>query len=247
MPAPLHYISRDHPNGHVSGRLRVWNVVTGACDQVLEGHTDAVSGYALAVCGSRLVSGSGDCSIKVWSMKAAAPWACERTLMGHQGWVRSLAVWQGKVLSRSDNWSIRVRDMGTGAHDAKLRGHAHFVLALAVHRDRLFSGSRDGTIRMWALGTWAVLRTTDIYKQGMLLRPVCLSLCGSQLVSGSGGRASTDGPGAVRVWGLETLDRQQQLLQLAGGATTSVRALLSVKGMMWAGVGRELTVWGRCL
>jgi hypothetical protein len=232
-------------SGHDSGQLRVWNVVTGACDQVLEGHTRAV--LALVVCGSRLASGSHDCSIKVWAMKAAAPWACERTLLGHTSWVRSLAAWQGKVLSGSDDRSIRVWVIGTGAHVATLLGHTNYVLALAVHRDRLFSGSRDATIRMWALGTWAALRTIDIYRHGMWGRPVCLSLCGAHLVCGSGGWASTDCPGSLRVWGLDTLDLQQQLLQPAGGATVSVRALLSVTGMIWAGVGRDVAVWGRGL
>jgi hypothetical protein len=42
-------------SGHDSGTLRVWNVATGECDQVLEGHDDAV--LAVAVCGSRLASG----------------------------------------------------------------------------------------------------------------------------------------------------------------------------------------------
>jgi hypothetical protein len=234
-------------SGHGSGQLRVWNVVTGACDQVLEGHTRAV--YALAVCGSHLASGSGDFFIKVWAMKAAAPWVCERTLRGHTSWVRSLAVWQGKVLSGSVDKSIRVWDVGTGAHDATLLGHAHYVLALAVHRDRLFSGSWTGTIRMWALGTWVALRTIDIYRQGMWQHPVCLSLCGSQLVSGSGGWDITVPNGALRVWGLETLDLQQQLpvLKPVGVATGYVRALLSVKGVVWAGVGRDVAVWGRRL
>ena len=55
-------------SGHDSGKLRVWNVATGECDQVLEGHEDGV--LALAVCGSRLVSGCRDGSIHVWGTGA---------------------------------------------------------------------------------------------------------------------------------------------------------------------------------
>ena len=36
-------------SGHGDGHVRSWNVVTGASDQDLEGHDDAV--HALAVCG----------------------------------------------------------------------------------------------------------------------------------------------------------------------------------------------------
>jgi WD40 repeat protein len=220
-------------SGHDSGQLRVWNVVTGACDQVLEGHTKTV--YVLTVCGSRLASGSGDRSIKVWATKAAAPWVCERTLLGHTGWVRSLAAWQGKVLSGSDDRSIRVWDVGTGAHVATLLGHTNYVLALAVYRDRLFSGSRDGTIRMWALGTWVALQTTDNCSEGIQ----CLTVCGPQLVSGS---AYIGVQGGLRVWGLETLDLQLTLPQPVGARA---QVLLSVKGMFWAGVGADVLVRGR--
>ena len=55
-------------SGHASGKMMVWNVVTGACDQVLECSSYATR--ALAVCGSRLVSGSGDGPIKVWAMSS---------------------------------------------------------------------------------------------------------------------------------------------------------------------------------
>jgi WD40 repeat protein len=68
-------------SGHASGAIRVWNVATGACDRVLEGHTDAVK--CLAVSGTRLVSGSDDSFFKVWAMGAGASWACERTLVSN--------------------------------------------------------------------------------------------------------------------------------------------------------------------
>ena len=87
-------------SGHYSGQLRVWNVVTGMCEQVLEGKTPV---YSLVTCGSRLVSGYVNKSIKVWAIGAAVPWTCERTLLGHTGAVWSLAGWQDKVLSGSED------------------------------------------------------------------------------------------------------------------------------------------------
>ncbi len=137
-------------SGHGSGKLRGWNVATGGCDQVLEGHGDPV--MALAVCGSRLASGDSDGSIKVWGTGAGAGWICQRSLLGHAGVVWSLAGWQDKVASGSDDGSIRVWDVGTGAHDATLAGHSGPVRALVAHGDRLLSASRDGTIRAWGHG-----------------------------------------------------------------------------------------------
>ncbi len=50
-------------SGHWDRKVRVRNVATGECEQVLEGHNGGVR--VLAVCGSRLASGCGDGSIKV--------------------------------------------------------------------------------------------------------------------------------------------------------------------------------------
>ncbi len=67
--------------------------------RVLEG--DAVR--CLALSGTRLVSGSDDEAVKVWAMEAGASWACARTLVGHAEKVKTLATWQGKVLSGSED------------------------------------------------------------------------------------------------------------------------------------------------
>jgi hypothetical protein len=43
------------------------------------------------------------------------------------------------------------------------------------------------------------------------------------------------------VWGLATLDLQHTLKQPAGAV---ISALLAVEGGVWAGVGRDVVVWG---
>ena len=225
-------------SGHNGGRLMVWNVVTGTCDQVLRGHKDSV--WAMAVCGSRLASGSDDRFVKVWAMGASGQRTCEMTLRGHTDCVRSLVGWQDKLLSGSDDTVILVWEVETGAHVAMLTGHAGGVLALLVHGDRLFSASRDGTIRVWALGTWAALLTVEAYGRGTGRYPWCLAVSGSQLVCGSFISHPPGLPGEVRVWGLEGLELQHTL-----PAGADVLALLAVEGEVWAGVGRDVVVWGR--
>ena len=144
------------------------------------------------------------------------------------------------MLSRSTDNSIRVLDAETGTLDTSLIGHESVVLGLAVRGDRLFSASADGTIRVWALGTWAALQTVEASARGTKQYPVCLTVSGSQLVSGSAGYDSL--PQEVRVWGLETLELQHTLPQHAG---EDVRALLATKGEVWAGVDNDVVVWGR--
>jgi WD40 repeat protein len=225
-------------SGHRNGQVRVWCVVTGTCDQVLEAHTDIVT--ALAVCGSRLASGSRDKSIKLWAMGAAGRY-CERTLQGHSG-VWSLVGWQGKVVSGWQSKLIRVWDAATGAKDATLPGHNGTVLGLTVHGDRLFSASKDRTIRVWACGTWAALRTVEVHGRGTDQYPRCLAVSGSQLVSGSVAVGCKGLRGEVRVWSLGSLDLLRSLPQPFGA---DVRALLAVERGVWAGVGRDVVVWGR--
>jgi hypothetical protein len=233
-------------SGHSSGAIRVWNVATGACDRVLEGHTDAVR--CLAVSGTRLVSGSKDMSVRVWAMGPGASWTCERTLVGHADWVLALATWQGKVLSGSRDNSVRVWDIRTGAHDGTLTGHTDYVYGLAVHGDRVLTASYDGTIREWALGTWAAVRSVQAYEGEARQFPYCLAVSGSKVVSGSVDR---DGDAdeeeearryEVRVWDLATLACEHTLPQAAGA---EVWCLAAGCGAVWGGVGEEVVVWER--
>jgi WD40 repeat protein len=217
-------------SGHADGSLLVWDMLSGACEQALEGHALFVD--SLAVCGSRLASGSGDRTIRLWAMGPAAPWPCERTLTGHAGWVVALAAWRGKVLSGSSDSTVRVWDAATGAHDATLAGHGLTVNGLAVVGDRVWSSSLDGTVREWAAGAWAALRTVDVCGGDAALRPRCLAVSGGQLVCGSG---------ALSVWDLATMAGERALRQPAGDA---VQALVAVGAQVWAGVGNKVVVWG---
>ncbi len=110
-------------SGHYSGSLRVWNVLTGECEQDFKAHANSV--YSLAVCGPSLVSGSADKSVKVWAMGASAPWACVRTLAGRTESMSAvaLAVWRGKVVGGLIDSRVIVWDVATGARDATLTHH----------------------------------------------------------------------------------------------------------------------------
>jgi WD40 repeat protein len=183
--------------GYVDGQLRVWSLATGECEQVLRGHTGAV--YALALLGSRLVSGSMDFSIHVWARAEGAGWKFERILQGHTGSIWCLAIWQDKIISGSGDSTARVWDAATGKHDATLTGHGDSVYGLAVAGDRVYSASMDGTIRSWAAGTWSPERTVLAYaKDAGHEYPRRLAVSGGNLVSGSVGGAPCEVRGRRR-------------------------------------------------
>ena len=72
--------------------------------------------------GRRIVSGSGDGTVRVWDADTGAELHC---LRGHAGWVKSVAFDpQGRrIVSGSDDGTVRVWDAATGTELHCLRGH----------------------------------------------------------------------------------------------------------------------------
>ena len=77
--------------------VRVWDVPRRAVDAVIRGHTSYVTALSTLVDG-RLLSGSGDRTLKVWDERAlsvrggADTDACAATLVGHASFVLALSV-----------------------------------------------------------------------------------------------------------------------------------------------------------
>ena len=75
------------------------------------------------------------------------------TLKGHTGWVRSVGFSSDgtRIMSGSDDKSVRVWDASTGALLITLNGHTHRVYSVAFSSDgtRIVSGSVDRSVRVW--------------------------------------------------------------------------------------------------
>lgn len=69
--------------------MRVWEVASGRCERVLEGHTDSVWSVVWSPDGKRAMSGAFDRTVRVWEVASGR---CERVLEGHTGRVLSV-VW----------------------------------------------------------------------------------------------------------------------------------------------------------
>ena len=237
-------------SGHGSGKLRVWDVDTGTCEYAFSGHCKPVN--ALAVFGSRVVSGfHARCAgIKVWALamdENETRILSHRTVMvlqGHSDVVWTLVGWQGKILSGSEDKSIRVWDADTGAHDATLTGHSSGIQRLATHPGRglLFSASLDGTVRVWALGAWEAVQVVRM--SGPRQRVWCLAVSGPQLICGMRG---ADSPSlSLVVWDVASLEagRVDPKVVLPQPPSEYIPALLATEGRVWAAVGSDVLVWG---
>ena len=225
-------------SGNEDACLRVWNMTTGSCDQVLRGHSSAV--WCMASSEQYLVSGSWDRTVKVWGIGGAGSWPCLGTITVHTGLVRAVLVWEGKAISGSDDSKIDVSDIVTRQNEKTLDAHTGSVLALAVSGRALLSTGRDGTIGVWALGTWSHLRTVRLSEHlAEAVYSKCLAVSGSMLLCGGvrkGGRY-----GFMVVLDAATLSFQHTL-QLEH----DVRSLLSVRGQVWAKLGSmDVVMWGK--
>jgi platelet-activating factor acetylhydrolase IB subunit alpha len=100
-----------------------------------------------------VISGARDKAIKLWD---AVTGSCLYTFLGHDNWVRGLALHHsGRYFySCSDDKSIRIWDLSTGKCTKKLMdAHNHFVSTIASSGRYLYiaSGSVDNTVKVWQL------------------------------------------------------------------------------------------------
>jgi WD40 repeat protein len=110
----LHADGRRAVTGSYDKTARVWDLDTGACLRILEGHTGCVTSVALHADGRRAVSGSTDNTLRVWDLDTGA---CLRILEGHTNWVNSVALHADgrRAVTGSEDKTVRVWDLDTGA------------------------------------------------------------------------------------------------------------------------------------
>ena len=120
----------------VGGRLLVMDEETGSRIAVLSGHTRTVTCVAVLDGGgggdvARVVSGSGDKTLRVWDVASGT---CVTTLTGHTHWVTCVAVVEGggggdaaRVVSGSLDKTLRVWDVHAGTFLAVLDGKSQWT------------------------------------------------------------------------------------------------------------------------
>uniref|UniRef100_A0A8C9SVX3 F-box/WD repeat-containing protein 7 n=1 Tax=Scleropages formosus TaxID=113540 RepID=A0A8C9SVX3_SCLFO len=145
--------------------------------KVLKGHDDHVI-TCLQFCGNRIVSGSDDNTLKVWS---AVTGKCLRTLVGHTGGVWSSQMRDNVVISGSTDRTLKVWNAETGECIHTLYGHTSTVRCMHLHEKRVVSGSRDATLRVWDIETGQCLHVL----MGHVAAVRCVQYDGRRVVSGA--------------------------------------------------------------
>eukprot|EP00742_Colponemidia_sp_Colp-10_P004958 GILJ01005297.1.p1 GENE.GILJ01005297.1~~GILJ01005297.1.p1 ORF type:complete len:1788 (-),score=231.52 GILJ01005297.1:332-5695(-) len=150
----------------------------------LTGHQRDVICTALSHCQRKVVSGSTDCTLRLYDSHSAE---CINVFEGHEDVVNCCAISLDDkyIVSGSDDSTIRVWDLQSAISLHCFEGHTDCVMCCAILPDNsaVVSGSWDGTIKIWNMMTGDCEMTLEGHNSGVS----CLTLSsdGSFLVSGS--------------------------------------------------------------
>jgi small GTP-binding protein len=193
--------------------VRLWDVETGRCLRVLEGHTDELYSVAWRADQRRALSGSRNEPVRLWDVDAGCYLG---VLEGHNGEVWGLA-WsadQCRALSGATDRTVRLWDVEAGRCLRVLEGHTAGVWSVAWSTDQrhALSGSDDKSLRVWDLETGYCLRVLEGHRNGV--RAVAWSADQRLALSGSW-------DDTVRLWDVET----GRCLRVLEGHTNGVKAV----------------------
>ena len=228
--------------GAQDNTVRLWDVESGRCLHVFEGHTSWLRGVAWSGDQRRALSGSRDQTVRLWDVKTGS---CLRVFQGHENSVRSVA-WSGDdrhALSGSVDATVRLWDVETGSCLGVLTGHLKLVWSVAWSGDdrHALSGSRDQTVRLWHVATGRCLRVLEGHTADV--RSVAWSGDDRHALSGSVDRT-------LRLWDVET-GRCLRVFEGHTGALWSVAWSADQRLALSGADDKTVRLWdvetGRCL
>ncbi|MEB3213668.1 MAG: WD40 repeat domain-containing serine/threonine-protein kinase [Leptolyngbyaceae bacterium] len=183
------------------------------CIHTLRGHDAWVRSIALSPDGRLLVSGSGDKTVKLWSV---ADGTLLHTYQGHSTWVRGVAISpdQRIVASVSNDKTVRLWNTQTGEAIQTLLGHGDWIRAVTfLPSDGLLAtAGQDKVIHIWDLKRNQILRTLEGHVHWVLA--LAAHPDGKRLFSGSRDRT-------IRCWDIASGRCEYTL----SGHTSEVTAL----------------------
>ncbi|CAK4034047.1 Cell division control 4 [Lecanosticta acicola] len=146
--------------------------------RTLSGHHNSVR--AIAAHGDTLISGSYDCTVRVWKISTGD---LVHRLQGHTQKVYSVVLDhdRGRCISGSMDNLVKVWDLSSGACLFNLEGHTSLVGLLDLSHDRLVSAAADSTLRIWDPENGTCKATLSAHTGAI----TCFQHDGQKVISGS--------------------------------------------------------------
>lgn len=165
--------------------------------RALVGHGHSVR--AIAAYGDTLVSGSYDCSVRVWKISTGET---IHVLQGHALKVYSVVLdhQRNRCISGSMDNMVKVWSLETGSLLYNLEGHTSLVGLLDLKNDRLVSAAADSTLRIWDPETGHCRRILRAHTGAI----TCFQHDGQKLISGSDRN--------LKMWNVQTGECVKDLL-----------------------------------
>lgn len=141
------------------GLLSVCSAFAGDAFPPVHDHDAPVHAVAVTPDGERVLTASGDGTVRVWSARDGK---IQRTLSGHKAAVKTVAVSSNGRFAATggEDTTIRLWNLETGRVERILRGHFDTVTGLAFSPEgqRLVSAGLDEAVMLWDVETGEVLR-----------------------------------------------------------------------------------------
>lgn len=144
----------------------------------LSGHQHSVR--AIAARADTLVSGSYDCTVRVWKISTGETM---HRLQGHTQKVYSVVLdhTRNRCISGSMDNMVRIWSLETGSAIYTLDGHTSLVGLLDLNCDRLVSAAADSTLRIWDPDNGQCKATLSAHTGAI----TCFQHDGQKVISGS--------------------------------------------------------------
>ncbi|KAG0203152.1 hypothetical protein BGX28_004500 [Mortierella sp. GBA30] len=238
-------------SGGCDREVRVWDMNTGRCRQVMCGHTGTIRCLKLhqlppqsdstnsnkshhrrhsrhSLQNHLAITGSRDATLRVWDLSTGKT---RFLLQGHRDAVRCIEVHGELLVSGSYDCTARVWSLLTGECLLVLQGHFQQIYSIAFNGEYIITGSLDSTCRLWSPISGACLATL----QGHTQLVGQLQLSGDSLMTGGG-------DGFMYLWNLRTFECQYRV-QAHDQSVTSL--CFDAKRIVTGGNDGAVKLWDR--
>lgn len=159
----------------IDAALQIWNVDTGECLHVLDGHEQEI--YSVAFDGVRVVSGGMDTTVRVWDAMSGSVYPhiltilplgdsndyhrqCIALLQGHTALVCQLQLCPttGLLATGGSDGRVITFDLHNYTSLQRISAHDSSVTSLQFDSNFLITGGNDGRVRMYETQSGAPVR-----------------------------------------------------------------------------------------